>query len=117
MKEALLSAVGDGIYPPIWLTIAAFRGLCFHHGSRAACAQRSSSCAWCELCGHVSERCGLTVRTRSLARESNSVANVCRLCRARLPVDLVLSGNCVFRTKPDTDSGAIRTPIPIQSGQ
>ncbi len=24
---------------------------------------------------------------------------------------------CVFRTKPDTDSGAIRTPIPIQSGQ
>lgn len=24
---------------------------------------------------------------------------------------------CVFRTKPDTDSGGIRTPIPIQSGQ
>lgn len=24
---------------------------------------------------------------------------------------------CVFRTKPDTDSGGIRTPVPIETGQ
>ena len=25
--------------------------------------------------------------------------------------------DCVFRTKPDTDSGGIRTPVPIETGQ